>query len=147
MLGLRVRDVTAGYRAYRLDALQKLELDTVNSVGYCFQIDLTWRAVKAGFTISEIPIVFTERRAGASKMNGAITIEALWNVTVWGSPTAHGNCGASSRVAESRSDAPAAAAGTKRPRSPSGSRWRCGSSPRPPPSSGSRTSSASGTRC
>ncbi|MEU6250703.1 polyprenol monophosphomannose synthase [Glycomyces sp. NPDC047010] len=84
MLGLRVQDVTAGYRAYRLDALQKLQLDTVNSVGYCFQIDLTWRAVKAGFTISEIPIVFTERRAGASKMNGAITIEALWNVTVWG---------------------------------------------------------------
>jgi dolichol-phosphate mannosyltransferase len=84
MLGLKVQDVTAGYRAYRLDALQKLQLDTVNSVGYCFQIDLTWRAVKAGFTIREVPIVFTERRAGASKMNGAITVEALWNVTRWG---------------------------------------------------------------
>ena len=84
MLGLRVKDVTAGYRAYRLDALHKLQLDTVNSVGYCFQIDLTWRAVKAGFDIREIPIVFTERRAGASKMNGAITVEALWNVTRWG---------------------------------------------------------------
>jgi len=84
MLGLRVQDVTAGYRAYRLDALHKLRLDTVNSVGYCFQIDLTWRAVKAGFTITEVPIVFTERRAGASKMNGAITVEALWNVTRWG---------------------------------------------------------------
>ncbi|MQM27730.1 polyprenol monophosphomannose synthase [Glycomyces albidus] len=84
MLGLHVQDVTAGYRAYRLDALQKLQLDTVNSVGYCFQIDLTWRAVRAGFTISEVPIVFTERRAGASKMNGAITVEALWNVTRWG---------------------------------------------------------------
>jgi dolichol-phosphate mannosyltransferase len=84
MLGLRVKDVTAGYRAYRLDALHKLQLDTVNSVGYCFQIDLTWRAVKAGFDIREIPIVFTERRAGASKMNGAITVEALWNVSRWG---------------------------------------------------------------
>jgi dolichol-phosphate mannosyltransferase len=84
MLGLRVQDVTAGYRAYRLDGLQKLRLDTVNSVGYCFQIDLTWRAVKAGFTITEVPIVFTERRAGASKMSGSITVEALWNVTRWG---------------------------------------------------------------
>ncbi|MEU6859981.1 polyprenol monophosphomannose synthase [Glycomyces sp. NPDC046736] len=84
LLGLGVQDVTAGYRAYRLDALQKLQLDTVNSVGYCFQIDLTWRAVKAGLTIREVPIVFTERRAGASKMNGAITVEALRNVTRWG---------------------------------------------------------------
>jgi dolichol-phosphate mannosyltransferase len=84
MLGLRVQDVTAGYRAYRLDGLQKLELDTVNSVGYCFQIDLTWRAVRAGFQITEVPIVFTERRAGASKMSGSITVEALWNVTRWG---------------------------------------------------------------
>ncbi|GAA2150315.1 MULTISPECIES: polyprenol monophosphomannose synthase [Glycomyces] len=84
MLGLRVKDVTAGYRAYRLDGLHKLQLDTVNSVGYCFQIDLTWRAVKAGFDIREVPIVFTERRAGASKMSGAITVEALWNVSRWG---------------------------------------------------------------
>nr|WP_231492404.1 polyprenol monophosphomannose synthase [Glycomyces sp. NRRL B-16210] len=84
LLGLGVQDVTAGYRAYRLDALQKLQLDTVNSVGYCFQIDLTWRAVKAGLDIREVPIVFTERRAGASKMNGAITVEALRNVTRWG---------------------------------------------------------------
>ncbi len=84
MLGLSVRDVTAGYRAYRLAALGKLELDTVTSVGYCFQIDLTWRAVKAGLTITEVPITFTERRAGASKMNRSITVEALRNVTSWG---------------------------------------------------------------
>ena len=84
MLGLDVQDVTAGYRAYRLDSLQKLQLDTVNSVGYCFQIDLTWRAVKAGLDIREVPIVFTERRAGASKMNAAISIEALRNLTRWG---------------------------------------------------------------
>lgn len=84
MLGLRIRDVTAGYRAYRLDALHKLQLDTVDSVGYCFQIDLTWRAAKAGLDIREVPIVFTERRAGASKMNGAITVEALRNLTRWG---------------------------------------------------------------
>jgi dolichol-phosphate mannosyltransferase len=84
MLGLDVRDVTAGYRAYQLDALGKLQLDTVASIGYCFQIDLTWRAVKAGFDIREIPITFTERRAGASKMNSRITVEALRNVTKWG---------------------------------------------------------------
>ncbi|WP_026924703.1 polyprenol monophosphomannose synthase [Glycomyces arizonensis] len=84
MLGLAVQDVTAGYRAYRLDALGKLDLGTVTSVGYCFQIDLTWRAVKAGFTITEVPITFTERRAGASKMNRSITVEALRNVTRWG---------------------------------------------------------------
>ncbi|MCH7231527.1 polyprenol monophosphomannose synthase [Glycomyces sp. L485] len=84
MLGLDVRDVTAGYRAYRLDALHKLQLDTVTSVGYCFQIDLTWRAVMAGFAITEVPITFTERRAGASKMNRSITVEALRNVTRWG---------------------------------------------------------------
>ncbi|WP_026931682.1 polyprenol monophosphomannose synthase [Glycomyces tenuis] len=84
MLGLDVQDVTAGYRAYRLDALDKLDLGTVTSVGYCFQIDLTWRAVKAGFTITEVPITFTERRAGASKMNRSITVEALRNVTRWG---------------------------------------------------------------
>ncbi|THV33400.1 polyprenol monophosphomannose synthase [Glycomyces buryatensis] len=84
MLGLDVQDVTAGYRAYRLDALSKLELDTVTSVGYCFQIDLTWRAVKAGLTIREIPITFTERRSGASKMNLSISLEALRNLTRWG---------------------------------------------------------------
>ncbi|WP_100444326.1 polyprenol monophosphomannose synthase [Glycomyces xiaoerkulensis] len=84
MLGLDVRDVTAGYRAYRLDSLHKLQLDTVTSVGYCFQIDLTWRAARSGLEIREIPITFTERRAGASKMNRAITVEALRNVTKWG---------------------------------------------------------------
>ncbi|GAB3658489.1 polyprenol monophosphomannose synthase [Glycomyces tarimensis] len=84
MLGLDVQDVTAGYRAYRLDALNKLELDTVTSLGYCFQIDLTWRAVRAGLAIAEVPITFTERRAGASKMNRSITVEALRNVTRWG---------------------------------------------------------------
>ncbi|GAB3234026.1 polyprenol monophosphomannose synthase [Glycomyces halotolerans] len=84
LLGLDVQDVTAGYRAYRLDALYKLELDTVASIGYCFQIDLTWRAVKAGLAIREVPITFTERRAGASKMNRSITVEALRNVTRWG---------------------------------------------------------------
>jgi dolichol-phosphate mannosyltransferase len=84
MLGLDVQDVTAGYRAYRLEALGKLDLGTVTSVGYCFQIDLTWRAVKAGLAITEVPITFTERRAGASKMNRSITVEALRNVTRWG---------------------------------------------------------------
>lgn len=84
MLGLDVQDVTAGYRAYRLDALCGLGLDTVTSVGYCFQIDLTWRAWKAGMTIRELPITFTERRAGSSKMNRSITVEALRNVTRWG---------------------------------------------------------------
>ena len=69
MLGMPVNDATAGYRVYRSDALRTMGLDGVESQGYCFQIDLTWRAVKAGLTVVEVPITFVEREVGDSKMS------------------------------------------------------------------------------
>ncbi|MGH3982566.1 MAG: polyprenol monophosphomannose synthase [Pseudonocardiaceae bacterium] len=83
-LGIGIHDVTGGFRAYRRRVLECLDLSTVASQGYCFQVDLAWRAVRAGFTVLEIPITFTEREQGQSKMNGTIVREALWRVTVWG---------------------------------------------------------------
>ncbi len=83
-LGVRINDITAGFRAYRRRVLEKLELDGVASHGYCFQVDLTWRTVRAGFTVVEVPITFTEREIGTSKMSGSIVREALLRVTQWG---------------------------------------------------------------
>lgn len=83
-LGLKVSDATAGYRVYRADALRALHLEDVASAGYCFQIDLTWRAVQAGLRIVEVPITFVEREIGVSKMNGDIMRESLVSITVWG---------------------------------------------------------------
>ena len=83
-LGLPFRDVTGGYRAYRRTVLESIDLSGVASAGYCFQVDLAWRAWQAGFRIVEVPIRFVERVAGVSKMNRAIVGEALWRVTVWG---------------------------------------------------------------
>ena len=84
MLGLGVHDATGGYRAYRASALEAIDLDTVTSQGYCFQVDLTRRAVQAGLHVVEVPITFVEREVGDSKMSGAIVAEALWRVTQWG---------------------------------------------------------------
>jgi dolichol-phosphate mannosyltransferase len=84
MLGLSVHDATGGYRAYRASTLNGIALHTVTSQGYCFQIDLTLRAARAGKKIVEVPITFTERTHGSSKMSRAIVAEALWRVTVWG---------------------------------------------------------------
>ena len=84
MLGLGVHDATAGYRAYRAQTLRSIGLDEVESQGYCFQIDLTLRTAQEGFTIREVPITFTERARGASKMSRAIVIEALLRVAQWG---------------------------------------------------------------
>jgi dolichol-phosphate mannosyltransferase len=83
-LGAKVHDMTAGFRAYRRAALEKLKLHNVASAGYCFQIDLTWRTVEAGFTVAEVPITFTERAIGESKMDGSVVREALWRVFKWG---------------------------------------------------------------
>jgi dolichol-phosphate mannosyltransferase len=83
-LGVHIHDVTGGFRAYRREVLDHLDLDTVASQGYCFQVDLAWRAIRAGFTVVEVPITFTEREQGQSKMTGGIVREALWRVTVWG---------------------------------------------------------------
>jgi dolichol-phosphate mannosyltransferase len=84
MLRLGVRDVTAGYRAYRAEVLRGLPLDEIDSRGYCFQIDMTLRTLDAGWRIIERPIEFRERTAGESKMSKAIVVEAMWRVTAWG---------------------------------------------------------------
>ena len=83
-LGVDLNDITGGYRAYRAAVLRTLPLDQVASHGYCFQVDLAWRAVRAGFRVDEVPITFTEREVGTSKMSGGIVREALLKVTVWG---------------------------------------------------------------
>jgi dolichol-phosphate mannosyltransferase len=84
MLDVPIRDVTGGYRAFRKETLQGLGMDQVASAGYCFQVDLAWRAVKAGYKVAEVPITFVERELGASKMSRSIVVEALWRVTAWG---------------------------------------------------------------
>ncbi len=83
-LGAKVKDITGGFRAYRRAALEKIRIDNVASQGYCFQIDLGWRTIEAGFTVVEVPITFTERVHGQSKMSGDIIREALIRVTKWG---------------------------------------------------------------
>jgi dolichol-phosphate mannosyltransferase len=84
MLGLKVRDATAGFRAYRASTLRTISLDQVQSTGYCFQIDLTMRVAQAGLKIVEVPITFVEREHGASKMSNTIILEAFWRVAQWG---------------------------------------------------------------
>jgi len=84
LLRFPVRDATGGYRAYRRVVLETLKLDEVASQGYCFQIDLAWTAWREGFRVVEVPITFTEREHGQSKMSRAIVTEALWRVAQWG---------------------------------------------------------------
>jgi dolichol-phosphate mannosyltransferase len=83
-LGVALHDATAGFRAFRATALEKVGLDDVESQGYCFQVDLAWRVVQAGLRVDEVPITFVEREVGASKMSRAIVVEALVRVTQWG---------------------------------------------------------------
>ncbi len=83
-LGVGLHDATGGYRAYRRAVLEKIDYQAVASQGYCFQVDLAWRAVQAGCRVAEVPITFSERERGESKMSGSIVREALWRVTVWG---------------------------------------------------------------
>ncbi|HET8617047.1 MAG TPA: polyprenol monophosphomannose synthase [Actinomycetales bacterium] len=83
-MGTAVRDMTGGFRAFRSTALRQLDLHDVSSQGYCFQVDLAWRALQRGLRVVEVPITFVERERGASKMSGAIVREALVNVTAWG---------------------------------------------------------------
>jgi len=84
LLGIKLKDSTGGYRAYRASTLRQIALDEVESQGYCFQIDLAMRAIRAGLTVTEVPITFVERVHGTSKMSRAVVAEALWRVTVWG---------------------------------------------------------------
>jgi dolichol-phosphate mannosyltransferase len=84
VLGIRVRDATGGFRAIRVEVLQRIAIAGIASQGYCFQIDLLWRALVAGTSVLEIPITFSERAQGRSKMSGRIVVEALFRVTQWG---------------------------------------------------------------
>ncbi len=93
-LGVDLHDATGGYRAYRRAVLETIDLTGIASQGYCFQVDLAWRAVQAGFRVVEVPITFAERQIGESKMSGNIVREALLRVTQWG---------AAHRLAQARS--------------------------------------------
>ncbi|MPZ93880.1 MAG: glycosyltransferase [Propionibacteriales bacterium] len=83
VLGLPVHDTTAGFKAFRRDALERLGAVESASNGYCFQVENTWRAVRLGLWITELPITFTDRKVGTSKMSGSIVAEALTRVLVW----------------------------------------------------------------
>ncbi|AXH95239.1 polyprenol monophosphomannose synthase [Ornithinimicrobium avium] len=83
-LGIDVRDATAGFRVYRLSALRAMDTHDVASQGYCFQVDLTLRAVDRGLTVVEVPVAFVEREVGTSKMDDSIVREAAVRVGVWG---------------------------------------------------------------
>jgi dolichol-phosphate mannosyltransferase len=80
ILGLEVRDLTSGFKGFKREVLETIGLDRVQSEGYSFQIELTYRAVLKGFRVVESPIVFVDRRAGQSKMSGSIFVEAIWMV-------------------------------------------------------------------
>jgi dolichol-phosphate mannosyltransferase len=80
LLGVRVRDLTGGFKCYRRRVLEKIDLDAVHSKGYAFQIETTYRALRAGFNVVEVPITFADREAGGSKMSKAIVAEAMWKV-------------------------------------------------------------------
>jgi dolichol-phosphate mannosyltransferase len=82
-LGLPVHDATAGYRAYRVEVLEALPVSSVASNGYCFQVEMVHRAWREGFRVAEVPITFTERTAGVSKMSQRIVLEALVRVAAW----------------------------------------------------------------
>jgi dolichol-phosphate mannosyltransferase len=82
--GMAVADATSGFRAYRASLLRELDVGTVRSEGYSFQIEMALRAWRAGFRIVEVPITFSERTAGSSKISRAIVAEALWRVPLWG---------------------------------------------------------------
>ena len=84
MLRLEVRDMTAGFRAYRSDMIAAIDIDTIGAEGYGFQIEMTYRAAQAGARIIEIPIKFVDRVRGTSKMSSSIIVEAMALVTWWG---------------------------------------------------------------
>lgn len=98
MLGVRIKDATGGYRVYRAPTLRAIDLNSIDSAGYCFQIDMTLRTLQAGLTISEVPITFVERELGASKMSNAVIVEAFTRVAQWGiGARLHGHSAASVR--------------------------------------------------
>ena len=80
ILGVKVRDLTGGFKCYRRAVLEKIDLDAVDSRGYAFQIETTYRTLRAGFKVVEVPITFADREVGGSKMSKAIVAEAIWKV-------------------------------------------------------------------
>jgi dolichol-phosphate mannosyltransferase len=82
ILGLRVRDLTGGFKCYRRKVLETIDLDAIHSKGYAFQIETTYRAIRAGFRVVEVPIVFVDRQVGSSKMSRTIVLEGMWKVPV-----------------------------------------------------------------
>ena len=80
LLGLRIRDLTGGFKVYRRVVLETIDLDAIESKGYAFQIEGTYRALRAGFRVVEVPIVFADREVGGSKMSRSIVLEAIWKV-------------------------------------------------------------------
>ncbi len=80
VLGVGVRDLTGGFKCFRRRVLEQVHLGDVRSNGYVFQVELTFRTVRAGFAVAEVPIVFRDRTRGASKMTAGVTLEALWRV-------------------------------------------------------------------
>jgi dolichol-phosphate mannosyltransferase len=80
VLGIDVRDLTGGFKCFRREVLEALDLDGIRSQGYAFQVELTYRALQLGFRVKEVPIVFADRRVGESKMSRRIVLEAMWMV-------------------------------------------------------------------
>ncbi len=80
LLATPIRDLTGGFKCYRREVLERIDLDAVSARGYAFQIETTYRALRAGFRVVEIPITFADREVGASKMSRAIVLEAIWRV-------------------------------------------------------------------
>jgi dolichol-phosphate mannosyltransferase len=80
VLGVGVRDLTGGFKCFRREVLEAIDLDTIGSRGYAFQVEMTYRALQRGFRVVEVPIVFRDRQAGASKMDNAIVLEAIWRL-------------------------------------------------------------------
>ncbi len=97
MLGVRVKDATGGFRVYHAATLREIDLNGIQSAGYCFQIDMTLRVLQAGLTITEVPITFIERERGTSKMSNTVIFEAFTRVARWGiGARLHGRSAASS---------------------------------------------------
>src|SRR5439155_19654667 len=80
VLSLPVRDLTGGFKCFRREVLESINLETIEARGYAFQVETTYRAIRAGFRVVEVPIVFKDRREGSSKMSKAIVAEAMWRV-------------------------------------------------------------------
>jgi dolichol-phosphate mannosyltransferase len=80
VLGVGVHDLTGGFKCFRREVLEAIDLDAVRSLGYAFQVEMTYRAIELGFDVVEVPIVFRDRQAGSSKMSRSIVLEAIWRV-------------------------------------------------------------------